>query len=123
MIDARRGTIRSAVIVDGILEAAMFVSSEPGLPPRDWIAAQLGISAAGSVELLAGRPAKPLADRGPIICVCFDIGLTTILDAIRNNALTSVEAVGAALNAGTNCGSCQPAIAKLFDQQKEIAHG
>lgn len=123
MIDARRGTIRSAVIVDGILEAAMFVSSEPGLPPRDWIAAQLGISAAGSVELLAGRPAKPQPDRGPIICVCFDIGLTTILDAIRNNALTSVEAVGAALNAGTNCGSCRPAIAKLFDQQKEVAHG
>jgi assimilatory nitrate reductase catalytic subunit len=31
-----------------------------------------------------------------------------------------VEAVGAALNAGTNCGSCRPAIARLLAEQADI---
>ena len=83
---------------------------------------QLGGEGASTTELLAGRPSTPQADRGPIICVCFDIGMTTILDTIRADALTTVEAVGAALNAGTNCGSCRPAIAKLLQTEKEAEY-
>ncbi|CAN5322043.1 nitrate reductase [soil metagenome] len=122
MIDARRGVVRSAVMHDGALQAALFVSRGPGLPPREWLVAQLGVADAPMTELLAGRPAKPAPDRGPIICVCFDIGLNTILAAIADRQLLSVEAVGAAINAGTNCGSCRPAIAKLIPPHKEVAH-
>ena len=121
MIDARRGVIRSAVMRDERLEAALFVSRGPSLPPRDWLVAQLGAGDAPVTEVLAGRPAKPVPDRGPIICVCFDVGLNTILAAVADGALVSVEAVGAAINAGTNCGSCRPAIAKLLPG-KENAH-
>jgi assimilatory nitrate reductase catalytic subunit len=120
--DARRGTIRAAVISDGRLEAALFITRDNSLPPRDWLIAQLGEDEASSVELLAGRAATPAPDRGPIICVCFDVGLNTILNAISQQSLTSVEAVGVALNAGTNCGSCRPAIAQLLAPQKEAQY-
>lgn len=122
MIDGRRGNIRSAVLVDGRLQAVLFVARAGGLPQREWLIGQLGAAGASSVELLAGRSAVPSFDRGPIVCACFDIGMATIVDAIASQALTSVEAVGKAINAGTNCGSCRPAISRLFAQEKGTIH-
>ena len=121
MIDARRGTIRSSVLVDGRLQAALLVARAGGLPEREWLLGQLGEPGASPVELLAGRSVAPTPDRGPIICACFDIGMKTIVEAITSQALTSVEAVGKAINAGTNCGSCRPAISRLFALEKEAA--
>jgi assimilatory nitrate reductase catalytic subunit len=122
MIDARRGNIRSSVLAEGRLKAALFVARNGGLPQRNWLIAQLGTATATPTELLAGRPAAPIPDRGPIVCVCFDVGLTTIVDAIASQALTNVEAVGKAVNAGTNCGSCRPAISRLFALEREISN-
>jgi assimilatory nitrate reductase catalytic subunit len=122
VIDTKRGGMRVAVLEDGKLSAALFISKDAILPPRDWLIAQLDDSEASTIEVLAGRGATPAPDRGPIICVCFDVGLNTIIGAIANDQLTSVEAVGAALNAGTNCGSCRPAIAKLLEPQKEAVN-
>ena len=45
-----------------------------------------------------------------------------IVAALRSGRSMSVEAVGAAINAGTNCGSCRPAIARLLPTLKEAAH-
>lgn len=120
--DARRGIVRSAVIIDGHLQGAFFVARDGGLPPRDWLIEQLGGERATTVELLAGRPGTPQADRGPIVCVCYDVGMTTILDSIRADTLTTVEAVGCALNAGTNCGSCRPAIARLLQNERQAEY-
>jgi assimilatory nitrate reductase catalytic subunit len=120
--DARRGAVRAAVITNGHLHGALFIARDGGLPSREWLIEQLGGEGASPTELLAGRPATPQADRGPIICVCFDIGMANILHAIRANTLTTVEAVGAALNAGTNCGSCRPAIARLLQTEKEAEY-
>jgi assimilatory nitrate reductase catalytic subunit len=103
------------------LQAALFVSREAGLPSRDWLAAQLGEAGASPMELLAGRPSSPQPERGPIVCVCFDVGLTTIVEAIATQALTSVEAVGKAISAGTNCGSCRPAIARMLAPEFQAA--
>jgi assimilatory nitrate reductase catalytic subunit len=72
--------------------------------------------------LLAGRAPGVAADRGPIVCVCFDIGMRTIVKAIAEQQLTDVAAVGKALNAGTNCGSCRPAIANLIASARELAN-
>ena len=79
----------------------------------------IGVAARRSVGtsadfLLAGRAPGVSVDRGPIVCVCFDVGARTIIDAIRQDGLADVAAVGAALRAGTNCGSCRPAIARLI---------
>ncbi len=116
--DGKRGIIRAASIADGRLQGALFIARDGSLPPRDWLIEQLGGEDASTVELLAGRAATPQPDRGPIICVCFDVGITTMLRAIRAETLMTVEAVGAALNAGTNCGSCRPAIARMLEDER-----
>jgi assimilatory nitrate reductase catalytic subunit len=120
--DPKRGIIRAAIIADGRLSAALFVSRGGPLPAREWLIHQLSSETATAFELLAGRSATPIPDRGPTICVCFDVGLNTIITAIRDQRMTSVDAIGAALNAGSNCGSCRPALAKLLSQQALSSH-
>lgn len=120
-VDRARGTRRIAVIVDGRLAAALFVTETGELPPRDWLIAQLGAPEAAPT-LLAGRAPGATADRGAIVCVCFDIGVTTIVTAIRDRSLADVAAIGAAIGAGTNCGSCRPALARLLAETTEPAH-
>jgi assimilatory nitrate reductase catalytic subunit len=123
VFDHARGTRRVAVrSADGTLAAALFFTRSGSLPDREWIAAQLSADTASAPELLAGRPAIPAPDRGAIVCVCFDVGTKTILGAIAEQSLISVEAVGTALNAGTNCGSCRPAIRALLESVKELEH-
>jgi assimilatory nitrate reductase catalytic subunit len=116
--DAKRGIVRAAVVSDGQLHGALFIVRNGSLPPRDWLVAQLGGEGASTMELLAGRPVAPHADRGPIVCVCFDVGMKTIIEAIRASALASVAQIGAALHAGTNCGSCRPAIARMLESER-----
>ncbi len=117
-VDMRRAMRRIAVRdTDGRLAAALFVTRNGDLPARDWVAAQLlADEPADTASLLAGRPREAGPDKGPTVCVCFDVGATQILNAITTQRLMSVDAVGTALNAGTNCGSCRPAIAKLLTE-------
>jgi assimilatory nitrate reductase catalytic subunit len=124
IVDRARGGLRAAVLADGRLLAALYLTCSGRLPDREWLIGQLEDGAASSsVEVLAGRPTTPLPDRGPIVCVCFDVGMKTILEAIGSEGLMTVEAVGAALSAGTNCGSCRPAIQRLIGERKEAASG
>ena len=101
------------VLSADVLQAAVYLTRDGPLPARDWIIAQLADCLASPIELLAGRPAKPAPDRGAIVCVCFDVGAKTITAAALQGA-ASIEAVGQATCAGTNCGSCRPAIAQLL---------
>ncbi len=71
-------------------------------------------------ELLAARPSTPAPDRGPVVCVCHGIGANQILGAAEAGA-GSVAEVGRACGAGTNCGSCRPAIARLLREWGETA--
>jgi assimilatory nitrate reductase catalytic subunit len=124
IVDAARGGIRVAILQDGKMIAALHLTRTGRLPDREWLVAQLAAAEmASSIELLAGRPATPQVDRGPIVCVCFDVGMNTIVEAIGGQRLTSVEEVGKALAAGTNCGSCRPAIQRLLGETLEAAHG
>ena len=123
-IDAHRGSTRIAVLDgEGRVRCALYASRSGDLPPRDWIIAQLQAAEPSTpIALLAGRPAVPPPDRGPIVCACFDLGMKTILSAIARQRLTSVQAVGAAIGAGTNCGSCRPALARLLEPAEENRH-
>ncbi|MEO7168799.1 MAG: molybdopterin-dependent oxidoreductase [Sphingomonas sp.] len=120
--DPARGTRRIAILQQGKLVAALFTTREGELPPRDWLIAQLSQPQAAPT-LLAGRAPGAQPDRGPVVCVCFDVGLNTILATVREQRLTDVAAVGAALQAGTNCGSCRPALARILADTKEAANG
>jgi assimilatory nitrate reductase catalytic subunit len=121
--DTARGMRRIVVRAgNGTLSAALFLTRSGVLPPRDWIIAQLSnTDDIDGPALLAGRPAQATPDRGPIVCVCFDVGMKTILNTIAEQQLMSVECVGKAMNAGTNCGSCRPAIAQLLNQMVDQA--
>ena len=113
--DHARGMRRIAVRgEDGALAAALFGTRSGELPPRKWVADQLGVAGGNPAELLAGRPSTPLPDRGPIVCVCHGIGEKDIAAAALGGA-TTVAAIGKATCAGTNCGSCRPAIAKVLE--------
>ena len=119
-LDTARGVRRVAVLGQGQLEGAIYLTRTGPLPGREWLIAQLGECAASGIELLAGRPAKPAPDRGPIVCVCFGVGAKTITAAALAGA-ASVEAIGQATCAGTNCGSCRPAIAGLLNAARGLA--
>ena len=113
-VDLARGMRRVGVLAgDGSLLAALYLTRTGQLPDRDWVSAQLIDGQASGAELLAGRPAAPMRERGPIVCVCHGIGTSDIRAAICAGA-RSVAAIGAATAAGTNCGSCRPAIARLL---------
>ncbi|MEY2943302.1 MAG: hypothetical protein RLY97_1316 [Pseudomonadota bacterium] len=112
--DVMRGMRRIAVHGDdGGLISAFYVTRSGQLPQRDWIADQLGQTSASPSELLAARPSTPAPAKGPIVCVCHGIGAMQICAAARSGAM-STEAIGKATLAGTNCGSCRPAIARLL---------
>ena len=66
--------------------------------------------------VLSGRAADGLVETGPVICACFGVGLGVIRDAIASNSATDVEAIGKALRAGTNCGSCVPELKRIVHE-------
>jgi assimilatory nitrate reductase catalytic subunit len=106
-----RGDVRLAFHDGGRLRAALFVSRAPVAVMRDHLAALPGTPCA---DILTGLPPADRPDPGPILCACLGVGVNTILAAIESKGLMSVEALGTALGAGTNCGSCRPEIAALI---------
>ncbi len=109
--DPARGTYRIALTVENRLKAALFVSREPVALMRDYLSTTIGN---GPEQVLVGRAPADVEDAGPTLCACFGVGVKTILKAIEADQLDSVEAIGDALGAGTNCGSCRPEIADLL---------
>ncbi|WP_170791354.1 molybdopterin-dependent oxidoreductase [Ruegeria lacuscaerulensis] len=116
--DPARGMARLAFYEDGRLVAALFISPEPVAVMRDYLATLPQVP-----DLLSGRAPADRPDPGPVLCSCFDVGVNTILTAIETKGLMTVEAIGEALQAGTNCGSCRPELASLLASahQKEAA--
>ncbi len=115
--DSASPLYRAAVIVNGAVQACVFVSPQPDLPSRTWLAGLFDkpqLDNGDRISLLAGRPADASADSGPMVCSCFGVGRNTIARAIQDQALTTPEAVGKCLKAGTNCGSCVPELRKIL---------
>lgn len=116
--DAATGMVRTVVTdQDGALLALAYVTRCGALPQRDWLLRQFANRTAALPELLAGRAARPQEESGSLICVCHDVGENAVRKAISAGAVT-VAAVGAATCAGTNCGSCRPAISRLIAQEQ-----
>jgi assimilatory nitrate reductase catalytic subunit len=115
--DPNAGVHRSVLLIEDRIEACLFVSPRPDLPSRAWLSslfAKAHIDDADRGGLLAGQPADPRADTGPLVCSCFGIGRKTVCDAIQQFKLTTPQQVGQKLRAGTNCGSCVPEIKALL---------
>ena len=111
IIDAGRGVARVALYEGGALIGALFVAPRPVAVMRDYLVTLPGQPAEG---VLQGRPAADVPNPGPVLCSCLSVGVNTIVEAVETQGLITVEAIGAALGAGTNCGSCRPEIAALL---------
>ncbi|MFM2356370.1 MAG: hypothetical protein RLZZ528_2106 [Pseudomonadota bacterium] len=109
--DPARGIDRLALMQDGRLAAALFTAREPVRLSRDHVVAAF---ADNDPAILAGRPGADRPDPGPTVCACLNVGLNTILRGIAGDGLLTVAAIGEALGAGTNCGSCRPELAALI---------
>jgi len=119
--DKSEGMLRTALIVEGRLQACLFVSRRPDLPARAWLGelfAQEGLSARERATLLAGRAPAQGLEPGPTVCSCFGVGRNTICAAIRAQDLKTAAEVTACVRAGGNCGSCVPEITSLLQQAR-----
>ncbi len=117
--DEKAGLYRAARVIDGRLEACLFVAPQASLPARAWLAGLFDkdvLDPADRKSLLAGRPAVAGVDAGPQVCSCFGVGRNTITDAIRKLGLTNAKEVTSAVKAGGNCGSCVPEIRRLLQE-------
>jgi assimilatory nitrate reductase catalytic subunit len=112
------GRYRAACLQDGRLHAVFFIGRDQRLPEREWLASlfnQSVIDSADLAGLLTARPPKgSAANTGRTVCACYSVGEKTIMNAIREQGLNSVEAIGSSLKAGTGCGSCVPEVRRIL---------
>lgn len=119
--DERSGRRAFAVTVAGKLIAALYLSPDPVLVSRQWAVGLLQETQLSVTAVLAGRPGSDKPDGGAIVCSCFAVGINTITDAVTRQGCSTVEAVGTATRAGTNCGSCRAEIRGILDAHRLIA--
>jgi assimilatory nitrate reductase catalytic subunit len=115
--DAHLGTHNFALVEDRRLVFALFVSPEPVAVSRQWAAGQLVAThePATRARLLAGRPSADMPDTGAIVCSCHSVGANAITDAVVSGGCLTVDQIGEALKAGTNCGSCRAEIKEIIN--------
>lgn len=119
----RRGLAYRAAAIDegGAMAEALLVASPDQLPMRDWLVSLLAtrqpLSAADRHALLSGRSPVPMPAIGRVVCSCFNIGVNQLASAVAAGC-DSVEAIGATLRAGTNCGSCRSEIRTMIDARR-----
>jgi assimilatory nitrate reductase catalytic subunit len=115
--DARRGVLRVAAVFDGALEACLFLARDAAsLPSEAAVIPMLGapVSDTARGRILAGRMYDATAAEGPKVCACFGVTRDAIRHAVVTHRLGSVQQIGAALGAGTNCGSCLPELEQIL---------
>jgi len=115
MADASRGVWRFAALRGGRLEACLYLAvGERALP---------SVAALRAGPVAEGARLAVLAGSGAVaetpVCACFAVGLETIRRAIVEQGMSSVAEIGAALKAGTNCGSCVSELRQIL--RRELA--
>jgi assimilatory nitrate reductase catalytic subunit len=121
--DKSGGVYRAAHLVDGRLQACLFVSQRQDLPARAYLAGlfvQDKLAPAERLGLLSGRARQTGADPGPTVCACFGVGRKTIEIAIRQHGCKDAGAVTACTKAGGNCGSCVPEIRTILAEAHAV---
>jgi assimilatory nitrate reductase catalytic subunit len=113
--DAGTDVYRCAAFGEGRLEGALFVGPASARP--QWEAAKLLFASSDAHDrrlTLSGQAPGGGPPAGPLVCSCFGVGLNAIMAAIAPGGATTPEAIGVALRAGTNCGSCLPELRRIL---------
>lgn len=124
--DPGRGEFRYASLIRNQLDACLFLAHPTAaLLSRDAVAALLGseIIDESRARVLSGplHLSDGIDNPGRTVCACFAVGLRTLHSAITKSGLTSIADIGAALRAGTNCGSCIPEISAILRDARVTA--
>jgi assimilatory nitrate reductase catalytic subunit len=122
--DARKAVFRYAGIENGKLEACLFLAPATAkLPDASGVAPLLGstLSEAQRLALLSGTGTDRACTLDRAVCACFAVGESVLLDAIRSGRVRSIDEIGAAFRAGTNCGSCIPELRTLLGKTRLLA--
>jgi assimilatory nitrate reductase catalytic subunit len=117
--DATNAVYRACTLHNGRLDLCLFAGPAASMPDWDHLKTLFAAPALDDVDrrnLLSGKAADAAANAGPLVCACFGVGVNTIREAIASRAASSIEEIGKALRAGTNCGSCIPEMKKLLAQ-------
>lgn len=117
--DASGGRYRAAAFTaSGALAFALVLAPPGHAPAWDALAgllAQDTVDIADRRAILTARRAAGGAPCGPLVCACFGVAQGAIAAAIATGA-RDTAAIGAALKAGTNCGSCLPELRRMVSE-------
>ncbi len=114
--DNKRGAYRFALFENDRLSACVFDSLADELPDMEWVSSLFSKQCLDEKDRKSILAAKPFNGElaGSIVCACYAVGKNTINNAIKNDACTTVQALGDKLKAGTNCGSCIPELNEII---------
>ena len=90
-----------------------------GLPEQKMHCSVMGMEAleAAIANYRTGDTAVRQLKDDPLVCTCFDVHESEIVEAIRVNKLSTVEQVTNYTKAGGACGRCKGEIAKILDRE------
>ena len=90
-----------------------------GLPREKMHCSVMGQEALeAAIRQWKGEPAMPRTqEEGKLVCKCFNVTDQTIIRAIRENHLKTVDAVTAFTKAGGGCGECRDEIAEILEAE------
>jgi assimilatory nitrate reductase catalytic subunit len=116
------GLYRLAAFTGHRLDGALFIGRADDAPQWDAVRTlfegETIAVADRRVVLSARRAGGP--DAGELVCACFGVGVAAIRDAVAAGAC-DVAAIGSALRAGTNCGSCLPELKRIVARELKAA--
>jgi assimilatory nitrate reductase catalytic subunit len=115
--DEPKGIYRAAIYCGDRLELCLFFGPRLEAPQWDMarsLFAEETLAPMQRLYFLSGRLPGDIRDAGPLICACFGVGRNAIAACIRSCDAPTVEHLGKALKAGTNCGSCLPELKRII---------
>jgi len=121
--DKAAGRFSHVSFTDSCLTSALVVSAEPVAASRVWLASLLGMQHNTQMRhrTLAGLQPPDDRNMGELVCSCMVVGDEEITSAIKQGCCT-VNSIGEATGAGTNCGSCRGDIAAMIERIDVLRH-
>ncbi|WP_136657477.1 nitrate reductase [Nitratireductor sp. XY-223] len=117
--DEATGSERVALFQDSRLIGAFFFSQRPIVIARAHVAEELHTvfgDPRSRCRVVAGQPGSGRPDPGRIVCSCLTVGVNQI-NAALDGGCPDADAIGRALGAGTNCGSCRSEIQAIINER------
>ncbi len=91
-----------------------------GLPEEKMHCSVMGAEALeAAIRSYRGQPPAPV-DEEKIVCKCFGITEDQIREAVRTNALLTVEDVTHYTKAGGGCGQCHDRILEIIEDERKV---